>query len=434
MYVLQQVEAFLDSPLHFFIIKGAAGTGKTSIMKAVAHLLSSRGKSFELLAPTGRASQNLSAKTGFDATTVHSHIFSPVTDIDKACVRFVPRTNEEEMPCVYIMDESSMVSDVMQSSLEFEQETPVLSALIAFVKQGNKANKLIFVGDDCQLSPIGYATNDVAPALDANYLTHRFQLKGRVLSLSKVMRQAEGSDILTTAYEVRQMILENQGYTNWVGKHMGNYEKAAHVYLEYYDDKRTDNVAIIGWANSYVETMNKLVREKLGHTGILAKGDWLVLNRAYYGSYGYIPSGEVVRVKAVNQKVFTIAESSFMEATLCTYRQGKEAQAFVAKILLDPLIDAKSFTYEKRKALFASANRNNPAFRQSKDVRDDEYLSALSVSYGYAFTAHKAQGNEWNTVLLNTWMPDNKSLRFLYTGITRARANLFSNNAHRVRY
>ncbi len=426
---------FLDSPLHFLIIKGAAGSGKTSIMKAVAHLLSSRSQSFELLAPTGRASQNLSIKAGFETATVHSHIFTPVTDVEKACVRLVPKMNKEEAPTIYIVDESSMLGDVMQHSSEFEIATPILSALITFVRQGNKANKVIFVGDDCQLSPVGYETDEVAPALDVRYLANHFQLKGTILTLSKVMRQAEGSHILQTAYEVRKMIQENQGYSDLIGKHMGDYEKTANLYLEYYDGKRTDNVAIIGWANSYVEKMNRMIREKLGQKGALAKGDWLVLNRNYYGPhYSYIPSGEVVRVKAVKQQVYKVADSAFMEATLCMYRHGEEAQEIVTKILLDPLVEAKSFTYEKRKALFAAAHRNNPAFRKSNDVRDDEYLSALSVSYGYAFNAYKAQGSEWDTVLLNTWMPNQKSLRFLYTGITRARKNLFSNNAHKYQH
>lgn len=121
----------------------------------------------------------------------------------------------------------------------------------------------------------------------------------------------------------------------------------------------------------------------------------------------------------------------FMPAGLKRFSRGQEAETIDAMISLDYLQDPKKITIEKRKALFAAANKNNPVYRKTKDCRDDEYLSAMQLSYGHAMTCHKAQGSEWNTVFLNTWMPDNPDLRFLYTGVTRARKELFTNNSHR---
>lgn len=430
MIILDNIKSFLADKQDFLIVKGAAGTGKTSIMKAVADYLNQQNIGFELLAPTGRAAKNIAQKAGYQADTVHSCIYIPETDTEEAKVCFRHKINKFSEQRVYIIDESSMLSDLVNNSQDFEATTPMLSDLIAFVKQGNKANKLIFVGDDCQLPPVGYKAFAKSPALLLPYLKQTFGLNGSELQLSRVMRQSEGSYILDSAYEIRSYIQNQQGYKRSIGKAMYTPDQVTDLYIQRYDFNQPQNVAIIAYANDYVSRCNKLVREKLGLGGILTKGDLVVLNRNYYGKlFTYIPNGEVAQVVATGP-VRIVAELRFMEVELALFNDDNKAYTVSTKILLDTLENPKLFTHDKKKALFASAYKNNPTYRSSKDVRDDEFLSAMQVSYAHAFNCHKAQGSEWNTVLLNTWMPDTDQ-RFLYTGVTRAKSELFTNNAHR---
>lgn len=413
----------------FLIVKGAAGTGKTSIMKAVADFLNQENIGFELLAPTGRAAKNIASKAGYHAETIHAHVYIPETNEDEAKVRFLRKTNKFSELRVYIIDESSMISNLVSNSHEFESDTPILSDLIAFIKQGNKSNKIIFVGDDCQLPPVGYKAYQQSPALDSSYLQKTFQLQGNMVRLSRVMRQSEGSYILDAAYELRSFIEKEQVYTGSIGRAMYSPNHVTDLYLQRFDVNNPENVSIIAYSNDYIGRCNKMVRTKLGLGGILAKNDLVVLNRNYFGkNFTYIPSGEVAKVVATGS-VRTVAELRFMEVELAIFNRGDEAFTVSTKIMLDALENPKLVTHDKKKALFASANKNNPAYRSSKNICDDEFLSAMQVNYAHAFNCHKAQGSEWNTILLNSWMPDTDQ-RFLYTGITRAKTELFTNNAH----
>jgi exodeoxyribonuclease-5 len=420
---------FLTNEHDFLVVKGAAGTGKTSIMKAVADYMNQSGLGFELLAPTGRAAQNIAVKAGYHAETIHGHVYIPETNEIEAKVRFMRKSNQFSEKRVYIIDESSMISNLVKNSQEFESDTPMLSDLIAFIKQGNKANKIIFVGDDCQLPPVGYEAHQQSPALDATYLQKCFQLKGDTIRLSRVMRQSEGSYILDTAYQLRSFIESGEAYTASIGKAMYNPDHVTNLYLQRFDIQKPENVSIIAYGNDYIDRCNKLIRSKLGLGGILTKNDLVVLNRNYFGKdLTYIPSGEVAKITATGA-TRVVAELRFMEVELTLFSKGGEAFSVSTKIMLDSLENPKLVTLEKKKALFASANKNNPAYRSSKNICDDEFLSAMQVNYAHAFNCHKAQGSEWNTILLNSWMP-NTDQRFLYTAVTRAKKELFTNNAH----
>ena len=413
----------------FLIVKGAAGTGKTSIMKAVVDYLNQENIGFELLAPTGRAAQNIASKAGYHAETIHAHVYIPETNEDEAKVCFKRKTNKFSEHRVYIVDESSMISNLVNNSQEFESDTPILSDLIAFIKQGNKSNKIIFVGDDCQLPPVGYKAHEQSPALDLSYLQQTFQLQGNVIRLSRVMRQSEGSYILNAAYELRSFIQQEQTYTANIGRAMYDPNHVTDLYLQRFEINRPEKIAIIAYSNDYVSRCNKMVREKLGLKGLLAKNDLVVLTRNYFNkSMTYIPNGEIAKVVTIGL-IRTVAELRFMDIELVLLSEQNEANTISTKIMLDVLDNPKLVTHDKKKALFAYANKHNPVYRSSKNACDDEFLSAMQVNYAHAFNGHKAQGSEWDTVLLNSWMPDTDQ-RFLYTGITRAKNELFTNNAH----
>lgn len=426
--ILNSVEKFLSTDEDFIIIKGAAGTGKTSIMKAVVDFLGSRNVECQLLAPMGRAAKTIAHKTETYAKTAHSCIYVPITDVENAMVRLVRKINENSQKQVFIVDESSMISDKMANNEEFEAEGSLLTELLKFIKQGNTHSKVIFVGDGCQLLPVGYQTCETSPALCTDYLSKKFNLMGSELALTQVMRQDERSDIYHTANEIRQNIVGNRSV---MPRNIGNYFKgeaqAVELYLNRFELGKQDKVAIVTYANSFKDKCNTMIRCRLGLTGILAVGDTIMLNQNYMGQH-YVASGEIGVVKNIVSSIKKVSELDFVEAEIMFTDERNVPFTIVAKVLLNSLYEIVG--KEKKIALFASAMRNNPTFRQSKDIRDDEFLSALQLSYGHAMTGHKAQGSEWDTVILNTWTMCN-DLRFLYTGVTRARKELFGNGAYK---
>lgn len=400
-------------------------------MKAVASYLDAKDTNFQLLAPTGRAAKNIASKTGYPAGTIHGSIYSVKTDTERAVIKYSLKHNMIEEHQIFIVDESSMIGDRLGKQEGFETKNSLMSDFISFVKQGAKSNKIIFVGDSCQLPPVGYSANEQPPALSVDCLEGKYALVGDSIELSKVMRQAEGSYILDAAYQVREYILSPKKgrYSKRIGSFMGKADQVAKLYLDKYSTKNLDAVAIISYGNKYVSDCNNLIRAGLGLTGSICQGDRIVLNQNYYGkSFAYVGNGEVGEIKSVGSRN-KIADLSFMDVEVEFKDSSDLPYSIKTKVMLDTLQDPKALTQEKKQALFAAAFRNNPIFRKSNNIWDDEYLSAMQVSYGHAFTCHKAQGSEWDTVLLNTWSPDN-DYRFLYTGVTRARKSLYTNGGH----
>ena len=426
--VLNSIEQFLSNQDDFLVLKGAAGTGKTSIMKAVVDFLGSQEKSVQLLAPMGRSAKAISNKTQTTAKTVHSCIYKPSTDTENAVVNLIRRVNDITQKQVFIIDESSMLSNKLTDNEDFVSKKPLLTDLIDFIKQGNPNNKIIFVGDDCQLAPIGYTSYEKSPALNVLYLEKTFAIRGKEVALSQVMRQCEGSTIYQTAHEIRQNIYGNRAVMpNYVGNYFKGEDEAVKLYLNRFELGKQDKVVIIGCSNAYADKCNALIRRNLGLSGILSVGDTVMLNQNYMGQR-YVASGEIGVVKSINSNIRKVADLDFVDAEIMFTDEMNQPFTIVTKVLLNTLMG--KIEKEQKKNLFASAMRNNPTFRNSKDSRDDEFLSALQLSYGHAINGYKAQGSEWDTVILNTWFPPN-NLRFLYTGVTRARKELFGNTAYK---
>ena len=426
--VLNTIEQFLSNQDDFLVLKGAAGTGKTSIMKAVVDFLGSQEKSVQLLAPMGRSAKAISKKTQTIAKTIHSCIYKPSTDPENAVVNLIRRGNDTTQPQVFIIDESSMLSNKLTDNEDFVSQKPLLTDLIDFIKQGNSLNKIIFVGDDCQLAPIGYTSYEKSPALNVPYLEKTFAIHGKEVALSQVMRQCEGSTIYQTAHKIRQNIYGNRAVMpNYIGNYFKGEDEAVKLYLNRFELGKQDKVVIIGCSNAYADKCNALIRNNLELTGTLSVGDTVMLNQNYMGQR-YVASGEIGVVKRINSNINKVADLDFMDVEIMFTDENNQPFTIVTKVLLNSLVG--KIEKEQRKGLFAYAMRSNPTFRNSKDIRDDEFLSALQLSYGHAINGYKAQGSEWDTVILNTWFPPN-NLRFLYTGVTRARKELFGNTAYK---
>ena len=425
---LTVIEDFLDkaSTHNCLILRGAAGTGKTAIMKAVTDLLIYEKVGFEVLAPTGRAAKNIGQKVGQRASTVHSCLYIPQTDVEEAVIRLYRKANEDLTQRVYVVDESSMLSNRLDTNGDFVASNPLLTDLISFVRQGNAQSKIIFIGDDYQLPPVGYQPDETSPALNAQSLVQMFGLKAQTVTLSQVERQRGYSPILAVASQLRLSLEQRRSaLPRTMGGRFSGAKDAVNLYLDRYQQGVHDRVAIVSLSNTYVNECNALIRAELGLSGPLAVGDTVVLGQNYQ-SMSYVASGEAGVVSALDSRLHRVADLCFQEAEITFTEASSQPLTIRSLVLLDSL--RGSISREQRKALFAAEMRNNPRFRERKDIRESAYLSALSLRYGHALTCHKEQGSEWDTVILNTWSktPD---LRFLYTGVTRARHELFTNGA-----
>lgn len=425
---LNVIERFLAGNDRFLIVRGAAGTGKTSIMSAVTRYLCKKSILPVPLGPTGRAAKNLGRKTGVAAKTLHSCLYIPKTDVEEAIVRLERRANDCPTQQVFIADESSMVSDRLDKSGDFLASRSLLADFIDFVGQGHLQNKIIFVGDACQLPPVGYESREASPALMAEHLRQHYGMRGNTIELTQVMRQGEGSSILAVADVLRQnMLTRRLAVPHSMGRTYYNPAQAIRLYLERFAQGQHDRVAILSLTNSYRNDCNAQIRTALGLTGSLCVNDTVTLTQTHLGQK-YVANGEIGVVKGLDSRLHRVADLTFAEAEIAFKDEHDAEFSIVSLVLLDELTGAVSL--EKRKALFAAEMRNNRAFQKSKDIRDSLYLSALQLNYGHALTVHKAQGSEWDTVIMNTWIKE-MDLRFLYTGITRARSELFTNGAHR---
>ena len=426
---LDQIQRFLTLPIHdTFILSGAAGTGKTSILKAIVDYLDTNKTDRILLAPTGRAAKILSEKTEKTTGTIHSHIYlvNEVKDDDGTVlyIEFVKRNNIADAPTVYIIDEASMIGDILNNSDFFTARESLLKDLITYIKEGNKNNKIIFIGDPYQLPPI---KSSFSPALDENYLTENFNLKTTAFELTEVMRQEENSYILENATILRKRIIGNLTDDRIKIESLENERGAIDKYCNDIISGKADESIFLAWKNVSINNLNRQIRHRLNYSSDpLIVGERLVINQTNYTGY-YLPSGTIVIIDQIIGATEYIAEHEFLTVRL--------KMADTDKVInYDFKIDLLSLTSEKgfldatlTKKLWHARFKLNKELQKTKDARVDEYLSALKTRYAYAITTHKAQGGEWNNVYLYPEIPFGSGrLKWLYTSITRAKQHLYS--------
>ncbi len=424
---LDQLQEFLEPACReqFFILKGAAGTGKTSLIKAVTDWLVEQKQDFCLSAPTGRAAQIIGKKTGQPAGTTHSLVYIPEPDEDGIVVRLVPRPNLDRRPCIYIVDEASLVSDTPGNSAEFISSKPLLSRMIEYAKEGNTNNKFLFIGDEYQLPPVGAG---FSPALSEAYLEKKFGMKGRGFALNQVMRQQDGSYILQNARALRQSIRENLPPCKLQFQHSGSYGGALRSYVRNYKQHNDGRVLMIGRSNRQVLAMNQSVRNVLFHWNVqqhILPGEMLVANQNTILADQVLFRGNCLWVEKTGP-METFAGVHFLNTTTSFQSLAGEWVRARTKIVLDSLVNENgSLSIDQRKAIVHEALKRNRKYRESRRPEDDAFVGALHARYGYALTCHKAQGGEWQHVYLNPMYGQAES-RWLYTAVTRAAEHLYS--------
>lgn len=408
----------------FLIIRGSAGTGKSTLVKAITDYLTSQEQKFVLAAPTGKAAKVIQKKTGFAARTIHSLIYTPEPLKHGSGVRMVRKPNQSREKTIFIIDEASMISDVLMSNENFVASKPLLTDLLDYIKQGNSENQVIFIGDTFQLQPIG---SKESPALSPQYLSNKKGLKGAMVELTEVKRQDKDSYILQNATLLRQCIERGITFSGINCKMLSRSTTALYKYMELYEPEIFNKVTVLAWTNGDVNWFNSAVRDRLGfNPKPLVIGDQIQLHQNWFGNGRMIMKGDTGIIRNVSDRIENYAGLNFVDTELEFSDGIGEKFNVVTKVLLDALISFNGdIGYEKENALFAEVMKHNATFRESRMPSDDKYIGAMRMRYAYATTCHKAQGGEWENVILHPYMPKN-DYRWQYTAITRAAKELYS--------
>lgn len=421
---LYQLEEFLDPTCgeNVFVLRGAAGTGKTSLVKAFVDFLQKQEIGCYLAAPTGRAAKVLGYKTHSLAHTIHHSIYR-VLPTDDECIFLERKVNTQNAYSIFVVDEASMISDNNNSNGNFQTPGSLLDDLLHYVKQGNLRNKIVFIGDRYQLAPVN-ETESVA--LNLSHFMKKYKLTGQQAELTEVKRQKGNSPVLALAHAIRRKSDAGSALGKLNVKSLYNFTAGVTRYLNLYDANRPDNVVMIGAANKNVQTFNKLVRERMGLSGTLAVGDLVVVNENWTDGQSLIVKGESGLVRDIESSIETRADLEFVNAKIEFQDPDHQPLLVSTKILLDTLkTDLGELPGTMLGHLKADRMANNFNYRTNPHPANDPYMGAMRLRYGHGLTGYKAQGGEWNHVLLHPWFHEN-DYRYAYMAVTRARESVTS--------
>lgn len=457
---LSKIESFLTSPTNCFLLKGYAGTGKTFLMQGLVKYFTSVGRQFTLMAPTGRAAMVIGDKTKTDAYTVHKSIYNldELEDDDHTFkFRYKLNLNEDSVNTVYILDESSMISDVYNEDEFFLFGSGyLLKDLFSFVDFKYRTDaKIIFIGDNAQLPPVGM---NFSPALDKEYLSKNYQVTTDEFEMKQIQRQQDGSGILTIATALRTCLETNEFNRFEIGNFPDTSTHTSEdfdtVYFQTVNNQISENTIVITHSNKQAHDYNLAIRQRFFPNQIdVQSGDILINTKNNYNYVVDFYNGQFLKVVEVSQ----IPEPP---KTIRFYKRGGEKAkvTFVFRDIIAELTDVKGqkhqvnckiidnflkgdlprLTQNEQQALYVDFKNRHPNLRpRTKEfkeaIRADKYFNAMQIKYGYAITCHKAQGGEWENAFVNfqVYMRilSRGFFRWAYTGITRAKKNLFAVNA-----
>lgn len=418
-----------------FILKGYAGTGKTTFVSTLIKVLKEFGYKAVLLAPTGRAAKVMAGYSKRTALTIHKKIYRQVENAYTGALVFERMKNSQE-GTVYIVDEASMISD----EREFGTNS-LLHDLLDFVFE-QETNKLILIGDEAQLPPVGM---QVSPALSAAHLEGRYHATITEHVLTEVMRQGEGSGILTNATELRKQLVAEEPNIQLVTSKYKDFYRMTGERLEdgiryAYDKYGRENTTIITRSNKNAVQYNRFIRTAINYSeNELDSGDMLMVVRNNYtvlgedSKAGFIANGDFVEVIKIRREE-EMHGLRFANVTLKLVDYPDEEE-FDCKIILNTLYsNAPTLSQEENKLLYESVLKDYFWTKSKKERQDllkkDSYLNALQVKFAYALTCHKSQGGQWDAVFVDQgYLPDaqidSDFIRWLYTAITRGVKEVF---------
>ena len=438
MHALDVFERFMtDSDERcVMILRGSAGTGKTSLASVIVRTLLDLQYKISLLAPTGRAAKVFSLNSGQPAATIHRSIYRERTfaGLDG---KFNLNANLYRNR-LFLIDEASMIS--LTSVNSTFGSGCLLDDLIQFVY--NERNcRMLLIGDKAQLPPVGEAES---PALRADVLT-AYGLKVYECDLNEVLRQSQDSGILYNATIIRQMITHDQAtalpkirFKGFADISIVPGDELIESLSTSYAEVGIDETMVITRSNKRANIFNQGIRNMvLGREEELTTGDMLMVVKNKYKEkqaegLSFIANGDRAIVRSV-RNVRELYGFRFADVTLSFPDYDNTEEDMI--VILDTLTtEAPALTHEQNEQLFQQvlADYADVPLKSDrmKKIREDDYYNALQVKFGYAITCHKAQGGQWAHIYLDQgYMTDEMLtpdyIHWLYTAFTRATEHLY---------
>ncbi len=435
---------FDNNPLGIYILRGYAGTGKTLIISALVRVMKKIEKDVVLLAPTGRAAKVFSINAGIPAYTIHKQIYRQKTFSSEQTHFELDRNTFQNT--LFIVDESSMISSQTDEYSLFGSGN-VLHDLLNYVYH-SKGCRILFVGDNAQLPPVG---DDRSPALQAAELTELgFEVDG--FQLQEVMRQAKDSGILLNASMLRKKISNNDvfnpptikfGYTD-INRISG--DEIVEKLQESFEKVGQEQTIVLTRSNKQANAYNQGIRSYLfGREEGLQRGDMIMIVRNNYFwteqlaislkrkkseqtvPMDFIANGDIAEVLSV-ENILEYYGLHFADISL-RFPDYNDFEMHHIRVILETLTsDGPALAADKEHELYMGVSEDYADEKTKKErlkkIRLDPNYNALQIKYAYAVTCHKAQGGQWKNVFLDQgWLPsdgiDVNYFRWLYTAFTR---------------
>ena len=454
-------------PHAVMILRGSAGTGKTTLSGAIVRTLKEIRQKVMLLAPTGRAAKVFSLNSGSPAYTIHRRIYR-----EKSFSGVEGQFNLNDnlyTDTLFMVDEASMIANMGLGGMSFGSGC-LLDDLVHFVYQGRN-DRLLLIGDKAQLPPVG---EEESPALHAAML-EGYGLKVYECDLNEVLRQSEESGILYNATMIRQMITHDD-ITQLPKIHFAGYSdikpmpgaELIEALADSYHHVGLDDTIVVTRSNKRANIFNQGIRNMvLDREEELSQGDILMIVKNNY----YWMEEERKKIKEIEERR---VKSEGTESGTATHKvQSNDIPAFLANgdrakvlkvrrridlygfrfatlllqfpdygnyeleatVLLDTLTsEAPALTHEQQEQLFHQIEEDYQDIPLKADrmkaIRQDQFFNALQVKFAYAVTCHKAQGGQWAHVYVDQgYMTDDMLnpdyIHWLYTAFTRATEMLY---------
>jgi len=432
------------------ILRGSAGTGKTTLAGAIVKALAALEQKLILLAPTGRAAKVFSLNAGHPAYTIHRRIYRQKTAGDLYSFNLNDNLNRDTL---FIIDEASMIANSVGMVLgEFSRNSPrtvptefgsgcLLDDLMQFVYNGQNC-RMMLIGDKAQLPPVG---EEESPALMADVL-RSYGMKVYECDLNQVLRQSEESGILWNATVIRQMVTHDEmtqlpqiRFQGFADIRVVPGDELIESLATSYSRVGLDETIVVTRSNKRANIYNQGIRNQvLDREDELCRGDQLmIVKNNYFWTEGskeiaFIANGDIAVVQRC-RNVHELYGFRFAEVTM--QFPDYDDYELTATVILDTLTtEAPALTREQQDHLFNAVMEDYADIPKKADrikkLKSDRYFNALQIKYAYAVTCHKAQGGQWAHVYLDQgYMTDDMLtpdyIHWLYTAFTRATEKLF---------
>lgn len=451
--VIGLLSDFLTAPYDInkrpaFLLKGYAGTGKTTLVSSMVRVLHLAGMQSVLLAPTGRAAKVLAGYSGKQANTIHRKIYRAITG-ENGWLRMMPSINPHKFT-LFIVDEASMIQGSGTASEPgIYSHRDLLEDLTEYV-YSSQGCKLLLIGDTAQLPPVGISES---PALDMEVLTNQYHLDVIFYELNEVVRQSLNSGILSNATLLRDQVKLEQPEVPFFDLRKfidiksidgSEFEDALN---SCYGRFGIENTVIITRSNKRANLFNQEIRSRiLFRETEISAGDYMMITRNNYfwipisSKAGFIANGDIIEVRRIIRK-WEMYGYHFADLVVQLVDYPEMDVIEIRMLLESVTIDAPSLPYEEMQKLHDEILLDYTEIPSRKErlekIKNDAYYNAVQAKFAYALTCHKTQGGQWDAVFVDAGyikeeMIDTSFVRWLYTAITRSTKELYLVNFNEI--